>query len=241
MFLKVKKNIFFLSLAFGFSISLKGQTRIGLEAGIDNNYLNTRISNVSFTGYHTRQGITIGIPVEFGISDWFAVGTGIIYLQKNYQWYRTDYYAGEYEDFRNSYLQIPLAGKFSFGTKKIRGFLEVGGFMAFWTGGHVQGVAANIFNPVYPPLNTPPQTYLQVDSGYQFNEAYAFDNRRDNRVEFGWMAGCGVEYLLSKYILFIKGRLFQSLTDQQKEYMINQTPRYNITESLVAGVSMTLH
>jgi hypothetical protein len=48
--------------------------------------------------------------------------------------------------------------------------------------------------------------------------------------------GIGVSYQLStRYNLFIEGREIQALTDQQKNYMINQIPRYNQTFALTFG------
>jgi hypothetical protein len=50
------------------------------------------------------------------------------------------------------------------------------------------------------------------------------------------LAGLGVNYLWrNRYLFFVEGRYTRSLTDQQKAYEINQTPRYNDTYGLSAG------
>jgi len=40
--------------------------------------------------------------------------------------------------------------------------------------------------------------------------------------------------------VFVEGREIQSLTDQQKNYMINQIPRYNQTFGLTLGCLISL-
>lgn len=55
-------------------------------------------------------------------------------------------------------------------------------------------------------------------------------------MEFGLLAGTGVEYWLQqKYRFFIEARYYYGLSDQQKNYMINQIPRYNDTYVIEAS------
>jgi hypothetical protein len=104
-------------------------------------------------------------------------------------------------------------------------------------------------NPIYPPLPLPHSSFLQIDSAFNFNQTYTFDNHRDNRVALGVFGGAGIEYLpprpkhpdqLSRWRFFVKAQFYYDLTDQQKQYMFGQTPRYNLTELLAAGIMRRL-
>jgi hypothetical protein len=83
--------------------------------------------------------------------------------------------------------------------------------------------------------NSNPKTLFEENKPYNYNQPYEFNSTRDNRFEFGWLLGIGVSYDAKMYKLFIEGRLTQSMTDQQKKYMINQVPRYNQTYILSVG------
>jgi hypothetical protein len=212
---------------------------VGLAAGWDNNALITNVSNFAFTGYHPQAGFAAAVPAHFPIGDWFAINTGVNYRQKNYQWYRTGFYAGEYIDFRNSYFQIPMSLEASFGGRHWRGLIEGGGVAGYWTSGHIKGALPNFFNPYYPASPTAPSgTLLQIDSVYKFSEGYAFSSTRDNRVELGWIATFGIRLEEARWQAFIKLELQQGLTNLQKNYMINEVPRYNITETISGGVAI---
>ena len=74
-----------------------------------------------------------------------------------------------------------------------------------------------------------------------YNEKYSFSTVKDNRLEFGWVAGIGASYETENgYRFFIEGRYQYSFTDQQKNYMINQVPRYNDTYGIHLGVMMDM-
>ena len=60
-------------------------------------------------------------------------------------------------------------------------------------------------------------------------------------MEFGWIAVIGISYETNNgNRIFIEGRRTYSFTDQQKKYMINQTPRYNDTYGINVGFLMSL-
>ena len=223
-------------------IATKRRSTIGLAGGWDYNAINTNISNFAFTGYQPRSGFAASLPLHFAIGDWFAINSGVNYRQKNYQWYRTGFYAGEYIDYRNSYFQLPLTLEASFGGQHWRGFAEAGGFAGYWTGGHIKGALPNFFNPIYPePAPAPSGTLLMLNSVYKFSQGYDFNSNRDNRVELGWTASLGIRLEEERWQAFIKMELQQGLTNLQKNYMINEVPRYNITETIVGGVAIPLN
>ena len=75
----------------------------------------------------------------------------------------------------------------------------------------------------------------------EFDESYAFMTKKDRRFEFGGIAGVGLQYMPNKkYVISLEGRYSPSLTDQQKAYSEDQTPRYNDTYSVLMGVQVPL-
>nr|WP_084406942.1 porin family protein [Pedobacter panaciterrae] len=213
------------------------QFEIGLSGGYNKNSLHTSAGYRSFTEYHARNGFELGIPVRYTVNEWLAVQAEPSYIQKNYELTRTHFFAGIYQKNINSYIQLPLLAHFSFGGSKLRGFLNLGGYGAYWASSRIKGVMANVFNNG-PTIPDGQQVYnfLQLNQAYNYNEKYAFDNRRDRRMEFGLIGGTGIEYQLNgKYRFFVEGRYAYSLSDLQKNYMIDQIPRYNDTYIVQIG------
>jgi opacity protein-like surface antigen len=219
------------------------QFYLGVEAGLDKNYLYTNNSNQAFTQYGGYQGFSLAIPLQYRLTDWFSVEADPSYIRKNYKIVRTDFFQGIYQNNTNTYLQLPLMAHFSFGGRQLKGFLNLGGYAAYWSAGRVKGSEPNILDPVDSSFTTnqQPANDYAINHSYNYNEKYAFDSKKDRRMELGWVAGAGISYELNNsLLLFIEARYYQSLTDQQKNYMIHQTPRYNETYTGLIGVMMPL-
>lgn len=213
---------------------LKAQFYIGVQAGGNSNYLYTDISNRPFTAYKSSKGFEGAIPVKYTFNNWFSIQTAVGFVQKNYELYRSGYYEGVYEKAVNNYLQVPLMAHFSFGCPKVKGFLDVGGYTAYWMSGKRKGTQANIEDAVDLPQKF--NSIFDQYRPYHYNEKYEFNSTKDRRQEWGVLAGIGVEYSpVEDYQFFITGRYAVALTDQQKNYMLNRTPRYNETISLQLG------
>lgn len=131
-------------------------------------------------------------------------------------------------------------GHFMFGGKRLQGFLNVGLYAGYWIAGKVKGVMPNILD--ISNKDTAGSTINDYQNPYAYNEKYAFDNRKDNRTEAGWVGGLGIAYNINDhYQVFTEGRLIYCFTDQQKNYMTNQVPRYNTTYGINAGLLVHLH
>jgi hypothetical protein len=221
-------------LLITFSVTVHAQLSIGLQGGYDKNYLYTNISNLDLTTYKPAGGFTVGIPVQYQVADWFALQTGVDFVRKSYSVERSSFFDGVYQTNTNSYIQVPVIAHFMFGGEKIKGFLNLGMYGGYWAMARVKGAIPNILNPV--DSVTASDNFYDYNNAYNYNEKYSFDSKKDNRLEFGWLAGVGMSYQLNdNYSLFIEGRYYQSVTDQQKKYMINQVPRYNQTYGISVG------
>lgn len=221
-------------------LTLQAQFSAGIEGGYNKNYLYTNTANRAFTTYNPSSGFSIGIPVQYTFSGWFSLMIDPNYSQKNYSLSRSDYYQGIYQINTNGYVQLPLITHFMFGGERIKGFLNTGIYGAYWASGKVKGTIPNILD-MDSLNNSSGNSIYNTSKPATFNEKYQFDSRKDRRIDFGWLLGIGASYNLSeKYQLFIEGRYYQSILDQQKSYMVNQVPRYNQTYGISAGCMINL-
>lgn len=221
---------------------LQAQFSVGLEGGTATNYVITNTSSLPFTVMQSITGYSVGIPIYYKVNDWFGVLADPGVIKKNYKVVRTDFFQGVYETHNNTYLQLPLLAHFTFGPARLKGFLNLGGYVGYWADGKVSGSEPNILNPVDDAFFTAnPSSVFGENKSYSFSEKYSFNDTRDNRFEAGWVFGIGVSYqVAARYSVFVEGREIQSLTDQQKNYMINQIPRYNQTFGLTFGCLISL-
>jgi hypothetical protein len=221
--------------------SLQGSSQLflGVEGGPNRNYLTTSNASEPFTNYNGMRGWNIGIPVGYQFFDWLALETAPTYIQRNFDIVRTGFFAGVYQKNFNTYLQLPLDLKFSFGGKALRGFVDLGGYGAYWASGRIKGTESNILNEVdtaYQTVN--PTSILGENYGYSYDQKYIFSSK-DNRMEFGLIGGAGISYeLFQTYTFYLEGRYFRAMTDQQKHYETNQAPRYNDNYGLTLGCTV---
>ena len=230
-----KKTITMLSIAALLCVSqLKAQLYVGVEAGANRNYLITNTSDRPFFEYQPSNGYSIGVPVryEFPKLSWFGGIQAVpSFVQKNYRMQRTGFYSPMYEQNTNSYLELPVMAQFRFGghikkEQSLYGFLNLGGYAGYWLSSHVKG---RTLSP------------MEGDNYQSYDEAYTFSSTKDNRLELGAVTGVGLQYMPNKkYVFSVEGRYTPALTDQQKPYMENQTPRYNDTWNILFSVQRQL-
>ena len=233
----MQKRISFLLTVVAFFCVMQSHAQlfVGIEAGANRNYLISNTSDKPFFEYQPSYGYSVGASVRYSfpkISSWFggiqAVPT---FMTKNYRIQRTGAYSAMFQQTDNKYLQLPVMAQFKFGghinkTQTLHGILNLGGYGAYWMSSHLHGRALSPFDQ---------ETYQPFDTKYQF------DSQKDNRIEFGAVAGVGLQYSLrSKYIFSVEYRYMPSLTDQQKAYQEDQTPRYNETHSVLLTMQYQL-
>jgi len=214
--------------------SLQAQLFVGIEGGANKNYLITNTDDKPFFDYKPSNGFSIGVPIRYSFPklSWFGgIQVTPSFVQKNYMMQRSGFYEPIYQQTNNSYLELPLMAQFKFGgsvgkNQTLHGILNLGGYGGYWLKGHVKG-----------------RTLSPMDQGnyVSYDEPYVFSDVKDNRFEFGGLAGIGVQYMPNKkYVISLEGRYTPSMTDQQKAYSENQTPRYNDTYSVLMSVQYQL-
>jgi hypothetical protein len=232
---KIVLVITFLSIIF---FSGKAQFFFGLEGGYTKNWLHTDIGNLNNTKNKNGNGFGYGLLVKYDINKFLSLRTGIDLMQKSYSFFRTDSFAGTYETFKNSYLQVPLTTQIkAFKIKRIKLVFNVGIFTAYWLYAKVDGAIPNIFNSTNTIGSDGQITQYLAFASY--SEKYQFNTNRDNRFEFGLTTGIGVYYKFnSDYSVFLESGYYQSFTDKQKKYMVNQISRFNQTVCISIGCLM---
>lgn len=209
--------------------------------GYVSNWMNTDITNRAFTRQVNLGGYSFGILYKKTISKVFALQAEFQMMQKNYSFERTENYKGIYENFYNTYLQLPLMGQIDiFKRKKNSIALNAGVFGAYWLYARVNGVTPNVFNTTN--LQDVNGQGIQNFNFTKYSKGYQFDKQKDDRFEFGLQAGISVEHKInSKTKFFLDYRLYQSLTDIQKKYMVNQISKINKTSLLSVGFLFELN
>lgn len=239
-----RRTISLLALALcGLSLSTKAQLSVGVSGSYNKNYLYTNISNRAYTQYKPLQGFGVSIPVQYQFNNWLALQVEPGYVQKNYRVERYNFFEGIYQNTTNGYYQLPLIGHFMFGGSKLKGFMNLGGYGAYWASSKVKGSLANMLNEVNNvDYNQNINSYYGLQNPYAYDEKYNFDTRKDRRLELGWLVGAGMSYKVNNlFEVFAEARYYQAITDQQKNYMINQIPRYNQTYCGNLGVLVSVN
>lgn len=222
------KKIFLTAFIVWLCTVVNAQWSAGISAGYTSNELYTNISNYNYNYYQKEGGFVIAVPVHYAIRDWLAVKAEPGFIEKSISLHQAVPVNPPTQlTSRYHYLQLPLMAQFSFGAGRWRGFANLGGYGAYWLSGRIKGTELDGFNYTIPD---------GINLTQEVDAKYEFDTRRDRRLQFGWLAGGGVQYAISKKLdVFAEGRYYQDLTDLQKDYMHNQVPRYNITTSVSAG------
>ncbi len=234
-----KQIVFFCALLFVSICTCEAQLSVGVVAGYNYNHLITDIKNREFTKNTIERGYCTGLQINYSLTNLLSLQTGIDLLQKNYSFTRTGEYTGVYETFTNSYIQLPIAVKLRLLEKrKFQIFLKAGVYGAYWAYANVKGTTLNIFNSTHTISNE--GQIIQYLSLTDYSEKYQFNDTKDNRYEFGLNSGISIQYALNrKYSALIESNYFQSVTDQQKHYMINQISKINQTLCISIGCIIT--
>jgi len=219
-------SISILSLALIAFSPAKAQWHTGLQGGRSYNTLLTNIDNLPSERYVSVYAWTAAIPVWYTWSSGISLNGELSFMQKNYQiWDTTTYHYGQNQAVRNNYLQLAFGPGYAYSIGKIFLAASAGFYGAYWLSSHIRGHYSNFFSAD------------SIWSEYSYDTNYSFDSHKDRRWEWGWQVGGNVGYSFYKgYIANIGIRYYQSLTDQQKQYMLDQIPRYNRTWGFTLGV-----
>lgn len=201
---------------------------IGLYGGYANNDLYQGGAEHSRPGkvWENGHGWTFGILARFQIFNWLALQTEAVFITKNYGYYYRPFGYKMYNDTANSFVEFPLMLNLSIrpaGRGLLAGlrlYANAGGFLGVWAASHEKGRGLSV---------------MSDNPAYLYDKDYEFDDRRDNRFEYGLAAGLGVQYEISRTSVFVECRYNHGLSDLQKTYQYKLAPQMNSTWTVQAG------
>jgi hypothetical protein len=212
---------------------------IGLGFGLNINSLETNINNLSFTEVIPDIGYNYQIKYIDKISAFsWELGLGIV--EKNYSINRIDKFSGIYYKYQNTYLQLPIKIHYNLLPKtKVNIYINIGGFCSYWLSSQQNGTIPNVFNTSNIIYESG-----EISQSFKYEKyktKYKFNPKKDNRIEFGISSGIQITFImLQKYYLFFGFNYYRALTDQQKEYMLNQYKKINYTFSFEGGLMFNI-
>jgi len=196
------------------------QWRVGVNGGATYNH--STISKHYMTDYQwkDRWGVTLGVMGQYDVNDWLGVRAELDWTQKNYRLTRQIFSNLDYK-YVNNYLQLPVMASFSFGGKQLRGFCNAGVYGGYWLTSGREGTDFN----------------NSSEKVYEFSENIEFNDERDQRFDFGFVGGIGLEYrFCQRWAAQVEMRYYYSTVSTQKDYMRLSDPRYNSTLGVQAGL-----
>lgn len=196
------------------------QWRVGVNGGATYNH--STISKHYMTDYQwkDRWGVTLGVMGQYDVNDWMGVRAELDWTQKNYRLTRQILSNLDYK-YVNNYLQLPVMASFSFGGKQLRGFCNAGVYGGYWLTSGREGTDFN----------------NSSEKVYEFSEDIKFNSERDQRFDFGFVGGIGLEYrFCQRWAAQVEMRYYYSTVSTQKDYMRLSDPRYNSTLGVQAGL-----
>lgn len=196
------------------------QWRVGVNGGATYNH--STISKHYMTDYQwkDRWGVTLGVMGQYDVNDWLGVRAELDWTQKNYRLTRQILSNLDYK-YVNNYLQLPVMASFSFGSEQLRGFCNAGVYGGYWLTSGREGTDFN----------------NSSEKVYEFSENIEFNDERDQRFDFGFVGGIGLEYrFCQRWAAQVEMRYYYSTVSTQKDYMRLSDPRYNSTLGVQAGL-----
>ncbi len=202
---------------------------LGFMGGYDYNHYSIETNYAYDMRYNGRGGLTIGLPTQLNVTDWFALRMDLMYVQKNHKMNRTHQYAKIYTNTSNHYLHLPIMLNFSFGGEKVRGYMSAGGYAGCWLASTREGQTLAVSNSKEPIF-------------YAFDESRKIDNARERRFDSGLAGNVGIVFYIEQSIAFhVEAGCYYSLLSTEKDKnLISPNPRYNTTFDVKFGMTFAV-
>lgn len=216
------EQLFLAAAMFLAATPAMAQWRVGVNVGAAINKLGIDTQYQYDWRYDTRHGVQVGVTGQYNFVDWFGIRTELGLQQRGYTMRRTEYMVDKVRyKYRDNYLTLPVMVSFSFGGKAVRGFLNAGVYGGYWLNSRVKGADFDI----------------DIEQDYPINTSVHFDSRRDQRLDFGYVGGVGVEYHFAKHwAAQVEARYYYSVVSKKKQYQATKDYQYNSTLTLTGGI-----
>ena len=212
-----------LTLLSSLAVTVQAQWRLGVNGGATWNHYSVDKQYATDYRFDERWGGTAGLTAQYNFFDWLGLRAGAFFAQRNYRHTR-----GEYADrldmrYENNYLLFPVTVNFSFGGQQVRGFVNLGVYGGAWLTSKRSGLEYSSFSR----------------ARYAISEEMVFNNQKDQRGDFGYTGGLGIEYKFHPHWMAqIEAVCYYSVISATKHYMEHQKDyRYHTPIGLQAGIS----
>lgn len=208
--------------------------KVSLDAGMSNSVLNSDVSNLVNTRYNTKFGAVSRVHLEYNFYKDFIVASGVGFVQKNYEYKKTDSATGTRSAYRNNFINIPLhVGLYIFNNPhNKRGlWLKIQGGVFYE---YLAGIRRNGVYPVF--------SELQKDGHYRLrhvSEKYDFD-RNENHLKrglFGLEGKAEFGYSFTEFDVFASYAYQYGLTDIYKAKTSANGKSRRIANMITLGVA----
>lgn len=224
----MRKGIIILCLLVGMvgvrPLAASGVWRLGVNGGATWNHYAIDKQYMTDYRFPAGWGGTAGVYTQYNFFDWLGLRVGAYYAQRNYRHTRAQYSGMLNVRYENNYMLFPVTVDFSFGGKKVRGYVDAGVYGGAWLMTHRSG-----------------QEYVTVGrtGSYTFSETMPFNAQRDERGDFGYTGGVGILYQFHPHwMMQVEAVCYYSVVSATKQYMKHVKDfRYHTTVGLQAGVS----
>ncbi|MFN0048825.1 MAG: porin family protein [Cytophagales bacterium] len=236
-----------LYISFLFSVSVSNaQILLGAKLGLSNATATVDTRNIPYTLTESLNRFQFGLVYDHNFHNHLSIRTEFLYAEKGHG--VTKYFdAKQFEarslqnrsswEYQTTYLELPIMLKWFTDGKKFKFYVNGGIYGAYWLSAKFKGsfFTTNLGDIYYSRKET--------NENYTFDNDLSVDKRKDNRFDFGLVAGVGVAYKISKGEFFIEGRYAHGLADR---FAFEQSPpkyyqpQMNRVWNISAGFLFTL-
>jgi len=244
----MKSILFYLSFIFIlFSSSLcHSQILFGPKIGLNNAWADTDNRNIGYTqGEHINR-IQFGFVYDHAIKTQFSIRAEVLYSEKGYavrKYYNSYLFDvkntqnSSYWELQKRYLEVPVMLKWFTESRSFKFYINAGIYGAYW-------LSANNYASLFTyNLGDISPKRKEAEQEYEFDNDFGTNKRKDNRIDYGLVAGSGLAYKIKRGEIFIEARYSHGFADRfvfeasQPKYYL---PQMNRNWSFSAGFLLTL-
>ena len=201
-----------------------------MEGGLSDFSRISNISNRASTSLGSGKGFIAGVTLRQPVRPWLYLTLAPGLIQKGYTLNRTDSLFGEFENFRDTYVQLPVGLAFYHAWGRLGLFADAGLYAGYWMYGRVKGRAADIFSVTEQGGGTEQFTLRD------YSAPYAFLPSRDERWEWGGYLGLEGSYRLKgNWGCTAACRYFTAFNSQERN-----NPAYNQAWAFSLGIQRSI-
>lgn len=206
---KIIPLLFFIFTSF----IVSAQWRIGVYGGGDLCYRSLHTGNWITNTHTAKIGGLAGVNGQYNFKEWLGVRADLNLQFRNYNSKDTTL------NYRNRYLTFPIMANISMGNDRLRGYVNIGGYLGYWTA-KKQMLSDNDDYSADPEIK------------YDFSDT-------DKRYDAGLVGGLGVSFVCTESIVInLEGMMYYGRLDNGTNALKpGKYPSYDVVMCLNFGIS----